>query len=51
MVFPVEIGLVDGEGIDEVLDLALDVAAQPRKVACERSGPVAAMRSATRRST
>ena len=39
MVFPIEIGLVDGEGIDEVLDLALDVAAQPRKVARERAGP------------
>ncbi len=37
MILPVEIRLVDGEGVDEVLDLARRVAAQPRKVARERA--------------
>ena len=30
MIFPVEIGLVDGERIDEMLDLAIQVVAQPQ---------------------
>ena len=52
VLFAIEIGLVDGERVDELLDLAVHVGAQPREVVLE--GPRVrrlVIRSTTRRST
>ncbi len=52
VLFAIEVGLVDREGVDELLDLAVDVGAQPREIRLEGSAScVCSMRSATRRST
>ena len=37
MIFAIEICFVDGEGVDELFDLALCIGAQPREVAGERT--------------
>ncbi len=38
MVFPVEVRLVDGKRVDELLDLSHHVAAQAGKIAGKRAG-------------
>ena len=50
VILAIEIGLVHREGIDQMLDLVVGVGAQQRKIAWNDDEPVAAMRSARRRS-